>query len=65
MSRLSWENRVFSVVVRVLALSPASEASCERIFSRAKCISGKRRYRLSDAALNSALHCIVNGEALG
>ena len=64
-SRLSKEKKVFSLVVRILALSPASEASCERVFSRAKFITGSQRYRLSEQALNSGLHTVMNGEKLG
>ena len=40
--------------------SPASGASFERVFSIGKCISWKRRSRLSDQALNSRVHSRMN-----
>ncbi|KAH7826062.1 uncharacterized protein MONOS_12692c2 [Monocercomonoides exilis] len=46
---------IYSNICFSLVSSPCSEASCERIFSRMKRISGDRRHSLSLEALNALL----------
>ena len=63
-SQLSIDNQVFALAVKILAFSPPSESPCERVFSMGKFISGKRRFRMSDVALNSGLHSAFNRSKL-
>ena len=49
------EDRIASQIIKVLLFSSISESSCERMFSRARFIVGKRRYQLNRRALFSSL----------
>ena len=49
------QDRIASQIIKVLLFSSCSESSCERIFSRARFIVGKRRYQLSRRSLFSSL----------
>ena len=50
-----WIERMYTQLVFNLVFSACSESSCERIFSRARFIIGKRRYQLSLLSLYSSL----------
>ena len=45
----------FAAAARLLLFAPCSEASCERLFSLIKFISGKRRYNLKLSSLNGCI----------
>ena len=49
------EDKIASQILKVILFSSCSESSCERLFSRARFIVGKRRYQLSRRALFSSL----------
>ena len=49
------EDAIATKILKVILFSSCSESSCERIFSRARFIVGKRRYQLSRRALFSSL----------
>ena len=51
-------DHIYRMIVRSLIYSACSESECERIFSKAKHISGKRRHNLLLETLNQAL-CII------
>lgn len=56
------EERIASQIIKVLLFSSISESSCERIFSRARFIVGKRRYQLNRRALFSSI--LVSDQAI-
>ena len=56
------EGTIIAKLFRILLYSSCSESSCERVFSRARFIVGKRRYTLSRRALFASL--LVSDNAL-
>ena len=51
----SAEEKIAAQIMKILLFSSCSESSCERLFSRARFVVGKRRYQLSRRALFSSL----------
>ena len=49
------DGKQFAAAARILMFVPCSEASCERLFSLTKFISGKRRYNLKLPSLNGCI----------